>query len=94
MEGVDFIVSIEKGYLKVRVDDKDKEYLSDLNEKKWLETAKDFALDNDIFEGFGGEELTLKMTDGKLNYEGKKQPKPVAIKVMKAGDIFSGLTKL
>ena len=91
LEGVMFVVSIKNGELSVKVDKDAEEYFSGLNQKKWLEAAKDYALENDIFEGPNGEELCLMTTDGKLNYEDIKQPKPTPVKIQKFSDIFGGL---
>mgnify|MGYP001605314644 CR=1 FL=1 len=91
LEGVEFIIKIKDGDLVVSVDKEDKEYLSDLNEKRWLGAAKAYALENDVFEGPNGKELCLMTIDGKLNYEDTEQPKPTPIKIQKFSDILGGL---
>lgn len=94
LESVMFVISINKdGSLKAEVDKDAKEYFSELNEKKWLDAAKAFALENDVFEGPDGKECCLKTIDGKLNYEYIQQPKPLPIKMSKFSDIdvFGGL---
>lgn len=72
LEDVKFLVAIqEDGSLKVEVEESAKEYLSQFNEKQWLDKALNFAKTYDLFEDFNGEDIewNLVMEDGKFNFE-------------------------
>lgn len=75
LEGVMFKVSIIDNELKVSYSKEDESYMSQLNKKMWLESALEYAKENDIFNekptGTGGKELVLKNEDGSVYYEGE-----------------------
>lgn len=85
LEGVMFVATIEEDKtLSVAIDPDSADYFSDLNEKKWLKEALNFALTNDMFEGMDGtEDVSLLRTDGTMNYEDQnsksKAPTPITI---------------
>lgn len=73
LEGVMFVATIEEDKtLSVAIDPDSADYFSDLNEKKWLKEALNYALENDMFEGMNGDEgdINLIRTDGTMNYDG------------------------
>lgn len=62
LEGVMFKATIgDSGHMSVTIAPSCAEYFSNLNEKKWLKEAVDFAMDSDMFQERedGGEELEL-----------------------------------
>lgn len=62
LEGVMFKAIVnDEGDLRVEITDNCKKYFENLNKKKWLGEALDYAKNNDIFseKEHGGEELCL-----------------------------------
>ena len=61
LENVTFKATIKNGKLIVSVVESSRQYFSNLNQKKWLKAAKDYAKQNDIFFDTekGGQDLCL-----------------------------------
>lgn len=71
LEGMHFLLTInDDGRLSVETPQSAKDYMSKLNEERWLKQALDYAKDNDFFEGLDGiEDINLVMTNGEYNFE-------------------------
>lgn len=81
LEGMHFLLTInDDGRLSVETPQSAKDYMSKLNEERWLEQALDYVKDNDFFEGLDGlEEINLVMTNGQYNFEQHPLPTPKVI---------------
>lgn len=81
LEGMHFLLTInDDGRLSVETPQSAKDYMSKLNEERWLKQALDYAKDNDFFEGLDGlEEINLVMTNGQYNFEQHPLPTPKVI---------------
>tara|TARA_B100000900_G_scaffold139574_1_gene118286 strand:- start:4 stop:414 length:411 start_codon:yes stop_codon:yes gene_type:complete len=81
LEGMHFLLTInDDGRLSVETPQSAKDYMSKLNEERWLKKALDYAKDNDFFEGLDGlEDINLVMTNGKYNFEKYPLPTPKVI---------------
>ena len=81
LEGMHFLLTInDDGTLSVETPQSAKDYMSKLNEERWLKQALDYAKDNDFFEGLDGlEDINLVMTNGEYNFEQHPLPTPKVI---------------
>ena len=81
LEGMHFLLTInDDGTLSVETPQSAKDYMSKLNEERWLKQALDYAKDNDFFEGIDGlEDINLVMTNGEYNFEQHPLPTPKVI---------------
>lgn len=81
LEGMHFLLTInDDGRLSVETPQSAKDYMSKLNEERWLEQALDYVKDNDFFEGLDGlEDINLVMTNGEYNFEQHPLPTPKVI---------------
>jgi hypothetical protein len=81
LEGMHFLLTInDDGTLSVETPQSAKDYMSKLNEERWLKKALDYAKDNDFFEGLDGiEDINLVMTNGEYNFEQHPLPTPKVI---------------
>lgn len=81
LEGMHFLLTInDDGRLSVETPQSAKDYMSKLNEERWLKQALDYAKDNDFFEGLDGiEDINLVMTNGEYNFEQHPLPTPKVI---------------
>ena len=81
LEGMHFLLTInDDGRLSVETPQSAKDYMSKLNEERWLKQALDYAKDNDFFEGLDGlEDINLVMTNGQYNFEQHPLPTPKVI---------------
>ena len=81
LEGMHFLLTInDDGTLSVETPQSAKDYMSKLNEERWLKEALDYAKDNDFFEGLDGlEDINLVMTNGEYNFEQHPLPTPKVI---------------
>jgi len=81
LEGMHFLLTInDDGRLSVETPQSAKDYMSKLNEERWLKKALDYAKDNDFFEGLDGiEDINLVMTNGQYNFEQHQLPTPKVI---------------
>ena len=76
-----FLLTInDDGRLSVETPQSAKDYMSKLNEERWLKQALDYVKDNDFFEGLDGlEDINLVMTNGEYNFEQHPLPTPKVI---------------
>lgn len=94
LEDVYFEIKIVNNKAKcVGVREEDKDYMSDLNEKKWIKAATDYANDTDLFQDLDKSEpgydilifddVAKKFVYSIDEYTGKKpaRPAPVAIPI-------------
>ena len=81
LEGMHFLLTInDDGRLSVETPQSAKDYMSKLNEERWLKQALDYVKDNDLFEGLDGlEDINLVMTNGEYNFEQHPLPTPKVI---------------
>jgi len=81
LEGMHFLLTInDDGTLSVETPQSAKDYMSKLNEERWLKQALDYAKDNDFFEGLDGlGDINLVMTNGEYNFEQHPLPTPKVI---------------
>lgn len=81
LEGMHFLLTInDDGRLSVETPQSAKDYMSKLNEERWLKQALDYAKDNDFFEGLDGlEDINLVMNNGEYNFEQHPLPTPKVI---------------
>lgn len=81
LEGMHFLLTInDDGTLSVETPQSAKNYMSKLNEERWLKEALDYVKDNDFFEGLDGlEDINLVMTNGEYNFEQHPLPTPKVI---------------
>ncbi len=81
LEGMYFLLTVnDDGTLSVETPQSAKDYMSKLNEERWLKQALDYVKDNDLFEGLDGlEDINLVMTNGEYNFEQHPLPTPKVI---------------